>query len=391
MKLTRLNAVGLLAGIAAGFALAVLLGYQASRYSKPSNFVRFQQWTNPQSNFFPPFRMLEHLALSRWQAGQTVVIVAGNSIFNGLSQPRAEIWSQRLQEMLGADKYVVVNLSFNGANPTDAGALVAESLLRRGIPVVLLVNDATTPPMRATAGVYGRYYWEAQAQSALLPYAPREADLRQWEAALPPAERQKVAELRRAAGLNARLYFQELWHQVGLRLLFTVWHPLMREDFWRPRGEWPDPEREPAPVADRFRGNLEIEMEIVRSQGRAYGRRDNEGRWVYSAVAATDLRQQIESRYPPRLRPHMLMVLCQNAAFYRRQFTPDEQARDLAVWAGCAEVWRQSGIACIINGLDFEDADYNDRTHLTASGGRKLAAQVAKEIESMQSATKPTP
>src|SRR2546430_5135877 len=114
MKLNRLNAVGLLAGIAAGFALAVLLGYQASRYSKPANFVRFQQWTNPQSNFFPPFRMLEHLALSRWQAGQTVVIVAGNSIFNGLSQPRAEIWSQRLQEILGPEKYVVVNLSFNG-------------------------------------------------------------------------------------------------------------------------------------------------------------------------------------------------------------------------------------------------------------------------------------
>jgi hypothetical protein len=383
MKPTRLNALGLLAGIAAGFALAVLLGYQAAGYSKPSNFVRFQQWTNPQGNFFPPFRMLEHLALNRWHPGQTVVIVAGNSIFNGLSQPLPEIWSRRLQEMLGAEKYVVVNLSFNGANPTDAGALVAESLVRRGIPVVLLVNDATTPPMWATAGVYGRYYWEAQAQSALLPYPPREADLRQWEAALPPAEREQVAELRRAAGLNSRLYFQELWHQVGLRHLFTVWHPLLRADFWRPRDEWPDPEREPAPVADRFRHNLGIEMDIVRSQGRAYGVRDDAGRWQYSAVAAADLRRKIEASYPPRLRPHMLLVLCQNAPFYRRRFTPDEQARDLAVWTGCAEVWRQAGIACIVNGLDFEDADYNDRTHLTASGGRKLAAVVAAEVRKL--------
>jgi len=387
MKLTRLNAVGLLAGIAAGFALAVLLGFQASRYSKPSNFVRFQQWTNPQGNFFPPFRMLEHLALSRWQPGQTVVIVAGNSILNGLSQPQPEIWSRRLQETLGAEKYVVVNLSFNGANPTDAGALVAESLVRRGIPVVLLVNDATTPPMRATAGIYGRYYWEAQAQAALLPYAPRETDLRQWEAALPPAEREKVAELRRAAALNSRLYFQELWHHAGLRHLFTVWHPLTRWNFWRPRGEWPDPEREPAPVEDRFRQNPGIEMEIVRSQGLAYGLRDTDGRWQYSPVAATDLRRQIEASYPPRLRPHMLMILCQNAPFYRRRLTPDEQARDLAVWAGCADVWRQAGIACIVNGLDFEDADYNDRTHLTASGGRKLAARVAAEIRRLTPAS----
>lgn len=387
MKITRLNAGGLLAGIAAGFALAVLLGFQASRYSKPSNFVRFQQWINPQSNFFPPFRMLEHLALSRWHPGQTVVIVAGNSIFNGLSQPHTEIWSRRLQEILGPEQYVVVNLSFNGANPTDAGALIAESLLRRGIPVIVLVNDATTPPMRVTSSVYGRYYWEAQAQSALLPYAARDADLRQWEANLPDAERQKVAELRRAAGLNARLYFQELWHHVGLRLLFTVWNPLMRQDFWRPRDDWPDPEREPAPVEARFRDNLEIEMDIVRSQGRAYGLRDDEGRWQYSAVAATDLRRQIEASYPPTLRPHMLLVLCQNAPYYRRQFTPDEQARDLAVWTGCADVWRQAGIACIVNGLDFEDADYNDRTHLTASGGRKLAARVAAEIRKMPPAS----
>src|SRR5882757_8752610 len=82
----RTNAAGLLAGIVAGFLLAVLLGYQASRYSKPSNFVRFQQWTNAQTIFFPPFRMLEHLALARWRPGQTVVIVAGNSIFYGVSQ-----------------------------------------------------------------------------------------------------------------------------------------------------------------------------------------------------------------------------------------------------------------------------------------------------------------
>ena len=47
----RTNAAGMLAGMVAGFLLAVWLGHQASHYSKPSNFVRFQRWTDPEGVF----------------------------------------------------------------------------------------------------------------------------------------------------------------------------------------------------------------------------------------------------------------------------------------------------------------------------------------------------
>lgn len=391
MKLTRLNAVGLLGGILVGFFLAVLLGYQASTYSKPSRFVRFHQWINPQSVFFPPFRMLEHLALSRRQSGQTVVIVAGNSILNGVSQPVAEIWTQRLQEILGTEKYVVVNLSFSGAAPTEAGALVAESLIRRGVPVLLVSNIATSLPGRSVGSIYGYYYWEARAQSALLPYPPRDADIRQWESAQPEKTQREQGELRRAAALNNHLYFQELWHHVGLNLLFTVWNFLPQEKFWRPRNEWPDPEVAPRPVELRFGGNFAKEMQTVRNSSRIAGQQDEQGRWSVAPEFQANFADTIRARIPPAVRPRLLMVLSQNAPSYRRHLTPDELARDEAVWQGCADLWREQGIASFISGADFEDADYNDRTHLTASGGRKLAANVAKEIQRMQSPTRSTP
>jgi hypothetical protein len=391
MKSARLNAIGLLTGIVVGFSLAVFLGYQASTYSKPSRFLRFHQWINPQSVFFPPFRMLEHLALSRWQPGQTVVIVAGNSIFNGVSQPANEIWSQRLQEILGAEKYVVVNLSFSGASPTEAGTLVAESLIRRGIPVLVVCNVATGVPGRSVGGIYGYYYWEARAQSALLPYPPRDADTELWESKRPEHYRRKEGEFRRAAALNRHLYFQELWHHVGLNLFFTVWNFLTQEQFWRPRNEWPDPEVAPKPVALRFGGNLEQEMKIVADASLKFGVPDGQGGWRIAPEFQKTFVDTVHARIPTTVRPRLLMVLCQNAPYYRRRLTLDEQARDQAIWEGYAALWREQGVASFVNGADFEDADYNDRTHLTASGGRKLAAHVAVELQRMQSAANTTP
>lgn len=376
----RLHAGGLLAGIVAGFLLAVLLGHQAARYSKPSNFVRFQQWINAQTVFFPPFRMLEHLALARWKPGQTVVIVAGNSIFNGVSQRPDELWSRRLQEMLGPEKYVVVNLAFGGGGPTEGGIVVAESLIRRGIPVIVVDNMGSGTPPNPIGNYYGYYYWEARAQGALLTHPARDAQIDLVLARSTEDNRRKEAELRRAAWLNRFLYFQELWHHVGLHGVFTVWNYKTQADFWRPRDEWPDPELVPRPLAERFGNRLEAEMEITRGFTILLGGKDAQGRWGLTPAAAADLRGQIKAMFPPALRPHLLMVLCQNAPFYRNRLTADERARDDAVWRDCAAIWQQEGIATFINGLDFEDADYNDRTHLTPSGGQKLAARVAREI-----------
>ncbi len=383
MNASRVNAVGLLGGIVAGFMLAVLLGYQAASYSKPSRFVRFHQWINPQSNFFPPFRMLEHLALDSWQPGRTVVLVAGNSIFNGVSQPADEIWTRRLQEILGSDKYVVVNLSFAGAHATEAGMIVAESLFRRGVPFLLVCNTGARAPNAAIGGHYGYYYWEARAQSALLPFADRDADLKEMEAHLPAPEQRKQGELRRAARLNSWFYFQELWHHVGLQHFFTVWTSLIPRNSWGARDLMPDPELPPLPLEQRFRTAVETEMVIVRSYSNADTYPDKEGQWHLKPDIARNISQRIEVSYPRKMRPHMLMVLSQNAPFFRSQLTAQERARDLAMFQESEIIWEKMGIACVISGLDFDDSDFSDRAHLTPTGGHKLAALVAAELHKL--------
>jgi hypothetical protein len=197
---------------------------------------------------------------------------------------------------------------------------------------------------------------------------------------MPEADRKKQAELRRAAALNSHLYFQELWHHVALRYAFTVWTPLAPGDFWRPRDDWPDPDAGPKPLATRFRDHFDDEMKIVRALSEATTVRDDAGQWQVSPERAREMSEHIAAAFVPELRPHVLMVLCESAPVYRRSLAPAEQERDLVAFRGCAASWQKEGIACMVAGLDFEDADYQDRAHLTPSGGRKLATLVAAEL-----------
>ena len=77
----------------------------------------------------------------------------------------------------------------------------------------------------------------------------------------------------------------------------------------------------------------------------------------------------------------MLMVLNQNCPYFRARLTPTERARDELVFAAYDQLWHDHGIACVVAGYDFEPLDYIDRTHLSPSGGRKLAALVAREVK----------
>jgi hypothetical protein len=216
MSHAKLKALAFLVAIPLGFALAVWLGREAATYAKPDKFIRFHQGIAPESLFYPPFSILENLALARWSPGRTLVIIGGNSILNGVRQSDKNLWSRRLQEELG-ERYVVVNLSFRGALPCEAGALVAESLIKRGLPVVLISSTAPATVGRVAGGAYGYLYYEALAHDRLIHHPAREADLTAWEETATPSIREQQTELRRAADLDARFYFKSLRHHVSYR------------------------------------------------------------------------------------------------------------------------------------------------------------------------------
>ena len=324
--------------------------------------------------------MLEALALARWQPGKTLVIIGGNSILNGVGQPADELWSLRLQELLG-NSYVVVNLAFRGAYPMQGAALVAESLLRRGVAVFYVAN--TNPPAaigRAPGGASGYLYWQAQYQNRLVPFAARTESIRRWLDSLPPLERQQQAEERLGAHLEAWFRQQSLWHHVGYRHIFTVWNFVLARDFWVPRASLPDNEPSAQPLHDRFQNFLPQEMAIVRSFSESLAVPGAADQWQLEEGKRQRLGADIETSIVSLLRPRTLILLCENAPYYLDQLSPAEKARDAFVYSACAQIWRDHGIACEVAGAGFAPVDYIDRAHLSGDGGHKLAQLVARKI-----------
>lgn len=389
MTTTRLSSWLLLGGILTGFLGATWHGHLAARYSKPDNFRRFHQLISPDALYYPPYAMLETLALARWQPGKTLVIIGGNSILNGVGQPADEVWSLRLQELLG-DSYVVVNLAFRAAYPSQGAALVAESLLLRGYPVIYVANtNPAASTGRAPGGASGYFYWQSLHQGRLSRYPARDESIRHWLAALPPEERRAQSEESLGAWLDTRFRSQSLWHHIGYRHFFSVWSFVLPRDSFRPRARLADNEPAAQPLSERFKNFIPEEMAIVRGFSSTLVVSDSAHGMLMEEGNRLRMIADIEAAMVPPLRPRTLMLLNKNAPYYLDRLSPEERARDVFVYAACARIWRNHGIACEIAGEDFTSADYIDRAHLSGEGGRKLARLVANRIRTLQPSLAP--
>jgi hypothetical protein len=375
----KAQVLALLLGLAVGFAGSVWAGYQASFYSKPSNFHRFFPQLTPQGSFYPPFSMLENLALARAKPGVTLVIIGGNSILAGVGQSESELWSTHLQALLGP-RYAVVNLAFSGAYPSEAGALVAESLLRRGLPVIYVANYGPGPVARPYESIYAYLYWDAYYKGRLLPNPPREAELARHFAVLPRAQVEPMKLGRLAGWLDARLWFQELWHHLGYRSFATVWSPVSSSAPWQPKDRFGDQTPPEKPLAERFRDFPDQEMAIVRGFSQVFAEPDGAGGWRPAPGPLGQAAVDIDEVFAAPLRARMLMLLVENCPYYRDQLTASERARDNLVFSWYQALWRAHGVSCAVIGRDFSALDYHDRAHLAPSGGEKLALDVAGRI-----------
>lgn len=374
-----------LAGMAAGFALAVLAGHWAGRHGKPDHFKRIHQLISPESLYYPPFDMLENLALAKWSPGKTLVLVGGSSIMRGNGQPEADLWSTRLQKELG-DRYVVVNLAFVGSAPGEGAGLVAESLIRKGVPLIYVADSGPTIYYRAFGGIYSYLYWDALYKHRLLPFQERDAAVAEWEKTLPPKERIKEQEMRLSERLDAPLRFQSLWHYVAYRGFFTVWNYLVPGDgnWWKPRHRFPDCEPKPPPVEQRFKLYFDSAMNTVRGVTQNRAELDIHGNWSMRKEAVEAVQREISRVFHPALRPHLIMLLPKNCPYYLERLTPDERRSDDFVYGVYQKIFEDNGIVCAIVGQDFATGDYVDRCHLAPNGGRKLSDIVAGQIRKLK-------
>lgn len=382
MTFLKIKNLVFLVAIPIGFGLASWLGLKAESYSKPSKFVRFHYHISPETLFFPTFSMMENLALSRWKPGKTIVIIAGNSILNGYGQAEIDVWSLRLQENLG-DRFAVVNLSFRGALPLEGGILVAESLQRRGLPVVVVTNTSPGTVGRVAGETYGYLYYDGLYKQKLQSHPAREANIFEWESTASKLVREQQTELRRGLALDSWFHFQGLWHHIAYRYFFTTWNQRTRSKFWHPRDQYSDDLPIAPAYEQRFNSDYSKELEITRGFSVNLAEYIPDTGWKLLQPPMEVASDLIEDMTPKTIRTKTIILLNQNAPFYRSKLTKSESDRDELVFEGYAALWRKFGFTCKVVGKDFENEDFYDRSHLSASGGRKLAHLVANYIREL--------
>lgn len=376
----------LLAGVVLGLLALAWAGRAVTDRNWHESFVRFHPLIAPESLYQPTIGEMRAIVRDQCRPDQILVIVGGNSIFQGVGQPVEKLWTRRLQELLG-DRFAVVNLAFRGSSPTDGGALVAESLRDEFPRQIYLAN---VPPFAAASPAgnldYRFMLLDAYYKGWLLDFPPRTAVLDDYLAH--PEVYPAARELNLGARLDAPLRFRDFWNWFSSTRFFTFPTSFTVEPdrAFRPRNVFSDaePDFEETPAAKRFRDEiLAVEMQITRNTTAPFYQPSPAGGWLPVELAQETFRKYAQDAFPDRLKPRTLIVLSPNAPFYTSRLTPEEQARDELAFRDSIARWKTLGYDAMEYGPGFTDADFGDRTHLTATGGRKLAGRIAPQIRQL--------
>jgi hypothetical protein len=342
------------------------------------DFVRLHRYVDSQTLFYPTASQLLAIVRDRCPPDRIVVIVAGNSVFNGYGQPPEGIWSAALQRQLG-EPYCVVNLAAAFSLIPDIGATVLNALSARHPRVLLVANGL--PAACGPAGgspMYRYLFWDAYWKGLLSQ--PEEAR-RSVEAVARALGGDLDAELRVRMALDALLYFDDLWTFVGYRWVFTAWTELTRDDFLRARVRYPDPVPEIPPLTERFRPGPEMPAEAAKYSAALFVP-DDRGGWVEQPEAWAPFERDVRAALPGALRAHTLIVVTALNPWYVDQLPAAERTRHALAYAATVRRWQEGGYGAMEVG-GFVAEDFLDLMHLTIGGGETLARQVAPRVRGL--------
>ncbi len=377
----------LLLGVVTGLTVLSWAGREVTKSDWHTNFTRFHPMISPEAMYEPTVDEMCAIVRARCTPAQVLVIVGGNSILLGVGQPADKIWTQRLQESLG-DRYVVVNLAFRGASANDAGAVVAETLRAEFPREIYIANEN---PFQSTSPIgtvtYRFALLDAYYKGYLLPWKPRDMALSGYLKTLDYRDYNEM-DHEIGAKLDSWLYFHGLWNWFSYTQHFTFATTLMPhapEAYW-PRSRFKDAETDfdASAFESRFPpGVVATDLNISRHYSSAFYHENSDGSWTEDELAYQIYVKDSRDAFPDSVKPRTLILIGQNSPFYTRQLLPEIVARDEKAIGDTIGILKAQGYAAIGYGRDFGVEDFGDRTHLTSSGGAKLAEIVAPAIESM--------
>src|SRR5262249_2142638 len=118
--------------------------------------------------YYPTVCQVRQLAKSRLDPGKVVVIVAGSSVMHGTGQRADQLWSKRLQELLG-EQYQVINLAMRKGTTAEFGGVAAE-FRARDFKKIILISDVLPGQMHPDPSGfhYNYFFWDAHSRGLLV-------------------------------------------------------------------------------------------------------------------------------------------------------------------------------------------------------------------------------
>jgi len=163
-------------GVVVGFATCCVLGQLTTRKNIYKDFAP-DPFLEQETSYYR--RLATRGRGSRTMpptSHKTLVVLGGNSVFNGSGQKRNELWSRALQEDLG-DRYHVVNFSGRAPVRWTTAAVIFECLAREYPTAIFVTNTEPGYYPAANRSAYAYLFWMPTAKGLLSHDARRTARL----------------------------------------------------------------------------------------------------------------------------------------------------------------------------------------------------------------------
>jgi hypothetical protein len=373
-----------------GFFCAILalalFGRRAATVDYPADFTRFHPIISPEENFYPTVAEMCAIVRAKCKPDQVLVISGGNSIHYGVGQPPGKVWTDRLQRLLG-NRYCVINFAFRGSVVSDSGAVIAEVLRKEFPKQIYVANTAPVLPADPIGSPTYRYlFWDAYFKGLLAPYLPRDERVRVYfrsEGTL-----MQEWQIRLSSWTDAVLHYRDFWNWLGYEKISTLPTPRTPAPpaMFSPKKRFGDEEPDSAsvPFSVRFRPENEAaEMAIVRAFSESAYQPGPDGRWTIAPDAKRNFEYFVSVLMPDPQKHRTLIVVSQNSPLYLKNLSPRERDRNETAYRDTIDLWTKAGYVATTYQPEIIETDYVDRTHLTSSGGDKLAGELAPQIEKL--------
>jgi hypothetical protein len=371
------------AGFLLGFGACIFAGHELSGTTQFDNYVRMFLPIQPQMQYYPsPFQVVNTVS-KLYVPGTTLVIVGGSSIFRGTGQNVSDLWSNRLQADLGSG-YTVVNLSIDQQSMESFGA-VAFRILRQRYHRVIYVGLADERGAGPIDGlpVYKYFFWDAyysgllglSGQDILTARALMKSEL----------NTRQGDELQIGSWLESKLRFRVLWNEVGYRFYFPIWTAAAASTPFLDRDQYIDVIDPNLGAAQRSVREDVARHDMIKGWfaqlARSHMNLDNPT--ILQERTAAAIGESYEDAFPKEMRSQVLAVFLRENPEYL-DLLPDRERKSLrSLPVRVSEIVKGLGYKSIVVGEGFVPDDYVDQGHLMASGGHKLADEVAEEVRAM--------